>query len=172
MSRLLKLFLDIALLRNSPAAVPASGLLFALACVALALLEVLASYLPHIGRNELLKRMAISVSLPLLWSWCLLAMAGRRTRFLQTGTALAAVQVICGALLYPVLSLQQSFAQTDPRFALAASLLLVLFVWQLIACAGIWRAALEIGWMLALGLAIAYVPLELYVSKWLLVGRP
>jgi hypothetical protein len=172
MSRLFRLFLDIALLRNTPAAVPASGMLFALGCIALALVEVGAAYLPHIGRNELLKRTAISVGLPLIWTWCLLAVSGRRARFVQTGTALAAVQVIFGVLLYPVLSLQQSFTQTDPRYALAASLLLILFIWQLIACAGIWRAALEVGWLLALGLAIAYVPLELYVSKWLLVAQP
>jgi hypothetical protein len=172
MSRLLKLFVDIALLRSTPAAVPASGFLFALACVALALLEVGAAWLPHIGGNRLAVRTAISVALPLLWTWWLLFVTDRRARFVQTGTALAAVQVILGLLLYPVFAFQQSFTQTDPRYALAGTVLFVLFIWQLVACAGIWRAALEIGWLLALGLAFAYAGLDFFVAKWLLVGKP
>jgi hypothetical protein len=140
MLRLIRLFLQIAVFRSTPAAVPASGLLLAIACVAL--------------------------------TWILLALAGRRSRFLQAGTALAAILTLGGMVLYPLNALAQSYTETDPRYAIAAFVVLVFFTWQLLACGNVWRTSLEVGWMLAIALAIAYVPLEFYVSKLFSVGPP
>jgi hypothetical protein len=170
MLRLIRLFLHIAVFRETPAAVPASGLLLAIACVALALVEIGAANLPGSGSGGLPARVLISVGLPLLWTWILLALAGRRSRFLQAGTALAAILTLGGMVLYPLNALAQSYSETDPRYAIAAFVVLVFFTWQLLACSNVWRASLEVGWMLAIALAIAYVPLEFYVSKLFSVG--
>ena len=167
---LLKLFCQIALLRNSPAAVPASRLLLALTCFALGAVEWIASYLPHGGQDHLALRIVGAVGLPLVWTWALLALGGHSARFLQSATAFAAVLTLGGIVLYPLQSLASSFGESDPRYTIFAFVVLSLFTWQLIACGGIWRAALEVGWMLAIALAVAYVPLDIFASKLLLSG--
>jgi hypothetical protein len=170
MYRLIKLFFDIALLRKSPAAVPASGFLLALTCIALGGVEIAASFLPRSGQGSLMARILVAVGLPLAWTWVVLSLGGRSARFLQAATAFAAVLTIGGIILYPLNAFASSFAESDPRYSVFAFAVLTLLTWQLIACGGIWRAALEIGWMLAIGLAVAYVPVEMYASKLLLLG--
>ena len=45
------------------------------------------------------------MGLPLVFAWAVLALAGRRQRLLQTGTALLGVGVLAELILYPIGSL-------------------------------------------------------------------
>jgi hypothetical protein len=75
MTRLVKAFLDIALWRKTPAALPASAFLLALAAVAAAVVEALGDALPPSPRNAIVLRAALAVIVPLRFTWTVLALA-------------------------------------------------------------------------------------------------
>ena len=70
------------------------------------LLEVLGALLPPSSSDaDSHARRCLSVGLPLLFAWVVLAVARQRQRFLQTGTALLGVAVLAQLVLYPLGSL-------------------------------------------------------------------
>src|ERR1700721_1235065 len=135
MLRLAKAFWDIALWRRSPAQLPASLFLLALVAAAAALIEVL------------------SVALPWAFTWAVLLMAHRRHRFLQTGIALLGVEVVVELILYPLGSLIHVVGSEGVASMPIEIMMLVGLIWYMLACANIWRVALDSG--LALGIAIS-----------------
>src|SRR6202453_5348311 len=153
MLRFVKAFLDIALWRKSPAQLPASVLLLCLVAAAAALLEVIGALLPAAPAGEILTRVALAVLLPLAFAWVVRATARQRQRFLQTGTALLGVAVLAEIVLYPLGSLLTLIGVDRPAALPVGVLLVVGLVWYLLACANIWRAALDA--RLALGAAIS-----------------
>jgi len=155
MLRLAKAFWDLALWRMSPAQLPASVFLLSLLAVILAVLEVLAALLPPASLDQIGTRIFLSVALPLAWTWVVLVVTRRRQRFLQTASALLGIEVLSELVLYPLGWLMQSVGSSEPISGVLKFLALVGIVWYLLACANIWRAALEsrLGWGLALSLA-------------------
>jgi hypothetical protein len=153
MLRLAKAFWDIALWRSSPAQLPASVFLLCLVAGAAAILEVIAAYLPKAPDDTIAARLVLSVLLPLLFAWLVLAIARRRQRFLQTGTALLGVAVITGIVMYPLYSLLNLIGTDQPAALPVGVLWVVGLVWYMLACANIWRAALDA--KLGLGAAIS-----------------
>src|SRR6202051_5018133 len=101
MLRLAKTFWDIALWRKSPAQLRASLFLLALVAAAVALLEVLGALLPPGPSDRILTRVLLSVGLPLVFAWVVLAVARHGQRFLQTAIALLGVAVLAELVLYP-----------------------------------------------------------------------
>jgi hypothetical protein len=168
MLRLAKAFLSIALRRQSPADLPASLLLLAMAAVATALMEVLGALLPPPPNGQILLRVVLEVGLPLGFTWVLLALTRRRARFLQTATALLGVGALAALILYPLDSLIRVMG-VDKIAALPMGVLwTAVFIGYLLACAHIWRSALDSGLLLGGIIAIGYLALEMTLDHLLL----
>jgi hypothetical protein len=168
MLRLAKAFWDIAFWHKSPAQLPASVFLLCLVAGAAALLEVIAAYLPAAPSGAIMSRIALSVLLPLLFAWLVLAIARQRQRFLQTGTALLGVAVLAEIVLYPLSSLLNLVGDDRPAALPIGVLLVVGFVWYLLACANIWRAALDARLGLGAAISLGYLLLSLVLEQQLL----
>ena len=168
MLRLVKAFLDIALWRRSPAQLPASLFLLGLLCGAVALLEVVGALLPPGPSDRIFMRVVLSVGLPLGFAWLVLTIARHRHRFLQTGCALLGVAVLAELVLYPVGSLLNVIGSDRPASLPLGVLLVAGLVWYLLACANIWRAALDSGIAIGLAISVGYLLLSMLLEQQLL----
>ena len=168
MLRLAKAFWDIALWRRTPAQLPASLFLLALVAVAAALIEVLSAFLPPASSDRLLTRIVLSVGLPLGFAWIVLVLARHRERFLQTGIALLGVGVLAELALYPLGSLIHVIGSERLEAVPLGILMLLGLVWYLLACANIWRAALESGLSIGLVISVGYLILSIALEQQLL----
>ena len=168
MLRLAKAFWDIALWRRTPAQLPASLLLLTLVAVAAALLEVLSAFLPPVSSDRIFTRVVLSVGLPLGFAWAVLVLARHRQRFLQTGIALLGVGVLAELVLYPIGSLIHVIGSDRLASLPLGFLMLVGLIWYLLACANIWRAALDSGLSLGVAISVGYLLLSIAVEQQLL----
>jgi hypothetical protein len=168
MLRLAKAFWDIALWRRTPAQLPASSFLLALVAVAAALIEVLSAFLPPASSDRILTRIVLSVGLPLGFAWAVLVLARHRQRFLQTGIALLGVGVLAQLVLYPIGSLIHVIG-SDRLAALPLGILMLLgMIWYLLACANIWRAALDSRLSIGVVISVGYLLLSIVLEQQLL----
>ena len=168
MLRLAKAFWDIALWRRTPAQLPASLLLLTLVAAAAALLEILSAFLPPVSSDRIFTRVVLSVGLPLGFAWAVLVLARHRQRFLQTGIALLGVGVLAELVLYPIGSLIHVIG-SDRLASLPLGFLMVVgLIWYLLACANIWRAALDSGLSLGVAISVGYLLLSIAVEQQLL----
>jgi hypothetical protein len=168
MLRLAKAFWDIAVWRKSPAQLPASLFLLALVAAAVAALEVVGALLPPGPGDRILLRVVLSVGLPLLFAWAVLSLTRHRQRFLQTGSALLGVAVLAELVLYPLGSLL-NVVGADRFVSVPLGLLLFVgLVWYLLACANIWRAALDSGIGVGLAVSVGYLLLSMVLEQQLL----
>lgn len=168
MLRLAKAFWEIALWRRSPAQLPASLFLLGLVATAAAVLEVLGTLLPPGPSDRLLTRVVLSVGLPLMFAWAVLAIARHRQRFVQTGIALLGVAVLAQLVLYPLGSLLNVIGSDRPASIPLGLLLFAGLVWYLLACANIWRAALDSGLGLGFAISVGYLVLSMVLEQQLL----
>ena len=168
MLRLAKAFWDIALWKRSPAQLPASLTLLALVAAAAAALEVLAAFLPPVSSDRMITRIALSVGLPLCFTWTVLVLASHRHRFLQTGIALLGVGVLAQLALYPIGSLMQVVGSDRLASIPLGVLMLVALIWYLLACANIWRAALDSGLGLGMAVSVGFLLLSIVLEQQLL----
>jgi hypothetical protein len=168
MLRIVKAFWDIALWRKSPAQLPASLFLLGLVAAAAALLEVLGALLPPNPSGRIATRVILSVGLPLLFAWVVLGIARRPQRFLQTGIALLGVAVLAQLVLYPLGSLLNFIGVDRPASIPLGVLLFVGLIWYLLACANIWRAALDAGVVIGAAISVGYLLLSMALEQQLL----
>ena len=168
MLRLAKAFRDIALWRRTPAQLPASLFLLSLVAAAAALIEVLSAFLPPASSERLLTRVVLSVGLPLGFAWIVLVLARHRERFLQTGIALLGVGVLAELVLYPLGSLIHVIGSDRLEAVPLGILMLLGLIWYLLACANIWRAALESGLSIGLVISVGYLLLSIALEQQLL----
>jgi len=168
MLRLVKAFWDIALWKRTPAQLPASPLLLALVCAAAALLEVLSAFLPPVSSDRIPLRILLSVGLPLAFAWAVLAATRRRPRFVQTGSALLGVAVIAELVLYPLGSLIHIIGSERLAALPLGVLMLAGLIWYLLACANIWRCALDTGLSIGIAVSVGYLLLSILVEQQLL----
>jgi hypothetical protein len=170
MLRLAKAFWDIALWRKTPAQLPASVFLLGLVAAVAALLEVLSSLLPPASSQQIAMRVVLSVGLPLAFTWAVLALARHRQRFLQTGIAFLGVAVLAELVLYPLGSLIH-FVGSERAASLPLGLLMLIgLIWYLLACANIWRAALDSGLALGAAVSVGYLLLSMLLEQQLLAS--
>jgi hypothetical protein len=155
MLRLVKAFWDLAIWRMSPAQLPASVLLLGIISAILVVLELLDSLLPPPAGDHLFIRIILSVGLPIAWTWIVLVVAHHRQRFLQTASALLGIAAISEAFFYPLGWLMHFLGKDDPIADSFKFLFLVGVVWYLLACANVWRAALDA--RLSTGIAMSLV---------------
>jgi hypothetical protein len=165
MLRLAKAFWDIALWRRSPAQLPASLFLLGLLSAAVTLLEILGALLPPGPGGSILTRVVLSVGLPLGFTWVVLAVARHRQRFLQTGSALLGVAVLAELVLYPLGSLLNVIGADRPAALPLGVLLFLGLIWYLLACAYIWRAALDSGLGVGIAVSVGYLVLSMALEQ-------
>jgi hypothetical protein len=168
MLRLAKAFLDIALWRRTPAQLPASVFLLALVAAAAALLEVLGAFLPPVSSDRIFLRIVLSVGSPMAFAWAVLVLAHHRQRFLQTGIALLGVGVLAELVLYPVGSLIHVIGSNAVASIPLGVLMVTGLIWYLLACANIWRAALDSGISVGLAVSVGYLLLSIVLEQQLL----
>ena len=169
MLRLAKAFLNIALWRQTPADLPASVLLLVLAAGTAALAEVLGALLPPPPNGQLVLRVALAVAMPLLFAWVLLALTRRRERFLQTSTALMGVGALAAVVVYPLTSLSGVLGEQNAVSFPLDVLALALSIGYLLACAHIWRSALDSSYLLGAVISLGYLIFSMSVSAQVLL---
>jgi len=160
MLRLAKAFWDLALWRITPAELPASRFLLALSGAALALVEAVGVLLPPSQSDRIVERVAFRVLLPLGFCWLVLAFMTRRERFMQSASAFLGVTALALVPLYLLSMLVGAVGGDRPEALPIALLSLAALIWWLLACAHIFRAALNSGLALGLALAVGYFSLE------------
>jgi len=165
---LAKAFLDIALRRQTPANLPASLLLLVLAACAAALAEVLGALLPPPPNGQIPLRIVLEVGVPLAFTWGLLALARRRARFLQTATALLGVGALAQLILYPLDSLIHLLGEGQLIALPIGVIWIAVLIGYLLACAHIWRSALDSGLLLGVGISLGYWVLSILIGQGLL----
>jgi hypothetical protein len=149
------LYWQIATWRRGPQDVPAVGILLPLTITAYVLLSALFGALLPAVHPSWQVQLALDVPFMLLWYGLLLAIAGRRERYLQTASALFGVESVLAlpSMLCDVL--QQRFS-SDATWQMPVAIAgFALLIWMLIAVANILRATLERG--LAFCLILAFV---------------
>lgn len=166
MSGLLRLFLDITLLRRGPQDLPASGVLLALAVLAyFAVNFAVSSVLPPLP-GRWLPHLLVDIGFTLAWYLLLLNLLRRGERFLQTTTAVFGFQTLLAPVWIASAWMIRHF-QNDTTWLFVASLFgILMLVWMFAVNGHILRAALE--WPLV-G-CIALVLLQTAVGQILLVA--
>ncbi len=142
--------------------------LLGLVAAVVAVLEVLGALLPPGPSDRIFTRVVLSVGLPLIFAWAVLAVARHRQRFLQTGIALLGVGVLAELVLYPLSSLLNVLGSDDLVSIPLGLLAFGGLVWYLLACANIWRAALDSGIGLGIAVSVGYLLLSTVLVQQLL----
>jgi hypothetical protein len=171
MLRLAKAFWEIALWKRTPAQLPASLFLLGLVAGSAALLEVLSALQPPVPIGQIAIRVGLSVGLPLAFVWMVLALARRPQRFLQTGIALLGVGVLAGLVLYPIGWLIHLIGTESLASVPLGIVMLGGLAWYLLACANIWRAALDAGIGLGAAVSVGYFLLSILLEQQLLPDK-
>ncbi len=165
---LAKAFWDIAFWRRTPAQLPASMFLLGLVAAAAAVLEVVGALLPPASTDRIVLRIVLSVGLPLVFAWAVLGATHRRQRFLQTSTALLGVGVLAELVLYPIVSLRQVIGAENLASIPLEILMLIVWIGYVLACANVWRAAMDSGAILGIAISVGCLLLTIVVEQQLL----
>ncbi len=139
-----------------------------MAAGAAALMEVLGALLPPPPNGQIALRVLLEVGLPLSFTWVLLALTRRRARFLQTATALLGVGALAELILYPLDSLIRVMGVDKIATLPMGVLWTAVFIGYLLACAHIWRSALDSGLLMGGLIAIGYLALAMTLEHQLL----
>ena len=163
MREVIRLYVQIALLRRGPQDLPASRLLLILTVCGYAAVNALVSSLlpPSTGWPP---QLAIDVLFTLAWYAALLQLTGRSERFLQTATAVFGFQTVLSPLLIGSEWLMRRFGQDTTWQLPIAVAALALVIWLIAANSHVVKAALD--WSSAT--SVALVILQIVASELLL----
>ena len=164
MKELVRLFVQIALLRKGPQDLPASPtLLLATACGYFLVCCLVSAVLPPV--SGWFGQLVVDVLFTFAWYALLLALLRRPERFLQTTTAVFGYEIVLSPLQIGSVWLIRQFAENDawrfPIFLLG----LAIIVWMLAVNARVLKAALE--WPMPACVALAI--LEILAGQALLL---
>jgi hypothetical protein len=169
MLRLARLCLQISIGRRGPQDMPAVGILLPIAIGAYLALSLALGEALALLRTGWALAVVVDTAFLALWYWMLLALAGRRERYLQTASAVFAIQTLLAPLSIATLWLAQGRA-ADPALqgswaleSLTTGLDVVSLLWTLLATGHIVRSALERSTALCLILALAQMMAESFL---------
>lgn len=146
MASILKLYLDIALLRRGPEDVPASRPLLYATLAAFIVLNALLTVAFRPTVENWLPQLMVSVGFTLFWYRMLLSLFGHAERYLQTMTAVLGFGCIVTPVLLPAVGAMAPYMdakQPEQAMPFVVLLMLPLFVYLLFVSARILRAAIE-----------------------------
>ncbi len=160
MLSIVKLYLDIALLRRDPSDLPASPLLLGMTVgVFLALNAVLTQLLrPEVDSWFL--QIVASVAFSLLWYWVLLRLFAKPERYLQTVTAVVGFGCLVTPILVPLSALIAPYADKPEDAAPFLLVLLPVAMYVIYVTARILRAAIERPMFQSVALVLLHTFLE------------
>lgn len=163
MRDVIRLFVQIAMLRRGPQDLPASALLLVLVvCGYVAVFVAVSALLPPSAGWQL--ALGIDVLFTLAWFAVLLRLVGRRERFLQTTTGIFGLQMLLTPPLLASEWLVKRFGQ-DTTWQLPVGVgSLAILIWMIAALSHVVKAALE--WSSAS--SVALVILQIVASQLLL----
>ncbi len=170
---LLRVVIDIVLLRRGPDSLPASNvLLVAVIGVFVAVNTALATRLARAG-DPWIGALVLGIVFVLAWYRILLMLAGKPERFAQTLTAIFAARTVFNPVLMPLTSMLQEQSATPaavpgPLVILA----LVLTVWMVTVEVRIVRAAFEWPTMAAVLVVLAHVLTALLLMVMIFAPQP
>ena len=143
MKELIRLFMQIALLRQGPQDVPASPLLLAFTVAGyFAVNFIVSSVLPPFP-GPWVAHLCVDVVFMIVWYALLMKVVRRPERFLQTTTAIYGFQAVLSPLLVASVWLTRRFAQ-DSVWQFPVTLMsLALLIWIVAANSHIVKTALE-----------------------------
>ena len=110
-------------------------------------------------------RVAMEVAMPVLFIWVLLALKQRKERFLQTASAYLGVGVLAALVLYPLDSVLQLMGQQNPAVLPVSVIYMAFVIGYLLACAHIWRSALDSGLVIGLVVSFGYFMAKLIIEQ-------
>jgi hypothetical protein len=143
MGQLIRLFMQIALLRRGPQDLPASTLLLALTVAGYFVVNFLVSMALPPFPGPWVAHLCVDVVFMFVWYTLLLQLVRRPERFLQTTTAVYGFQAVLSPLLVASVWLTRRFPQ-DSVWQFPITLVsLALLIWIIAANSHIVKAALE-----------------------------
>ena len=152
MQELVRLFVQIALLRKGPQDLPASAQVLAVTATGFFSINFLVSaVLPPIP-GPWLYQLVLDVIFTFAWYALLLRIVNRPERFLQTATAIFGYQAVLAPLWIATVWLWRQFAEDDTLSAPTLLLSLAVLVWNVAANVRVVKAALE--WGIAASVAL------------------
>jgi hypothetical protein len=164
MKELVRLFVQIAMMRKGPQDLPASvTLLTATAAVFFIINCVVSAALPPIV-GPWFGHLVVNVAFTFLWYALLLRLLGRSERFLQTTTAVFGYQALLAPLWIASLWLVRQFADDDAWRLTISLVALAIVIWKAAVNASVLKAALEWG----MPACVALVILEFLAGQLLL----
>ncbi len=155
MPQILRLFLDIALLRAAPQDIPYSPALLRFALAAYAMTGLLIA-LPSNALPAALGQMAVDLLLVLGFVQLLLTARNRKARFVQTATALAGAGIVLNVAALPLLLAAGDLPQGIPAAPLPGLALLALVVWTIVVFAHVARHAAELPMPVAVVISVVW----------------
>jgi len=163
---LIRLFLEICLLRKGPQDVPAYPLLLGLALAAYVLVGAIQAFMEEQWLEGLLQ-IPLQAAILLVFVWISLKAAGKMNRMQQTFTTLLATDALISTFAIPL----EVFFLANPQSAIIHLLLLLLMLWHMVVVAHILRHALSQTLVVGLGLSFVYTFFTLQVLL-MLFGAP
>jgi hypothetical protein len=152
MVQLIRLFAQIALLRQGPEDLPASPLLLALTVAGYFFAHLIVGALLPPLPGPWVAHLCLDVVFTFVWYALLLYILKRPERFLQTATAVYGYQAVLSPLLVATLWLQRRFESESVWQFPVTMLSLALLIWIIAANGHIVRTALE--WSMAPSVAL------------------
>jgi len=143
MQELIRLFIDIALLRRGPQDVPASPLLLALTVAGYFAINFLVSLVMPPFKGPWVAHLCVDVVFMFVWYVLLLRAVRRPERFLQTTTAVYGFQAVLAPLLVASVALTRRFAPDSAWQFLVTLASLAILIWIIAANSHIVKAALD-----------------------------
>jgi hypothetical protein len=156
MTQLLRLLVQIALLRRSPGELPASTVLLLLAAVAYGALRAVRYWMRY-GDDQLWARAATDLGLMIALAWLVLAVTRLLGRFRQTLTAMLGAAVVIAPLGIALLVLQEQSSLADALRWLAWAGSVALIIWYTLIVGHILKSALEVGLVTSVAIALTWL---------------
>lgn len=167
---LIKVFVDIALLRKGPQHLPSSGLLLLIIAAVYCALTVAFGRLIQHPDEPFLLRTLLELALGLGWLWAMLALFGRHARYLQTATAVIGTAALLTPAVLGLLGVVVKVGQNHPIIVPVVFALLAVLVWYVVITANILRSALEVSLFAAIVLTLLYMGCEYFITTSLLTA--
>jgi hypothetical protein len=156
LSQLAWVFVDIALHRKGPDALPASRFLFGLVLVAYLTLSLLALQI-----NWPLRRSAglavVDVGFYLIFFGLVLQVAHRSARYWQTVTALLGAETFLSCLALPLLWLRTTAGESGAGNVLVTALLALILLWSIDIAGFVLSRALDRAYIVGVLIMLGYV---------------
>jgi hypothetical protein len=166
MTNLLRLFVEIALLRRGPQDLPASMFLLSLTVLGYVAVNAVARVLMPATEGPWLLQLAFELVFTLGWYAVLLRLVNRPERFLQTATAMFGYQTLLAPPIVAAIWLVQLFGKDSVWLLPVLVIALVLVIWLIAAGAHVLKAALE--W--SMPASVAMIILQMIAGELLLLA--